>query len=146
MCADTGEGTCTKAEVAAYESCIQNACDVTFKECYGAGYKSGKFGGACGDFITCANACECNDLACLTSCPTPSAACETCSAKVDTCSKQCAEPECMKRGNDGPTCADLADCCAAKADEEERTTCEQVLELAGGNDVSCGAIYSSQCE
>ncbi|MDF2695554.1 MAG: hypothetical protein K0S65_3937 [Labilithrix sp.] len=122
-------------------------CDATLKECYGSDYKNGSFGGACNDFVSCVNACECGDIECFGNCPEPSSACITCGEKLDTCiTQQCPEPECMNDGGgEGTKCADLADCCAAMEDEDERSACEQALEVAGGNDVTCGALYDSLC-
>jgi hypothetical protein len=45
----------------------------------------------------------------------------------------------------GKTCADLSVCCAAMTDEEKKNTCKQALDLAGNNDVSCGAMYGGLC-
>ena len=146
-CGGGGEDSkCTEAETQAHWSCITSKCDAILSECYGSGYENGSFGGTCGDYISCVTDCECNDMSCLQQCPMPSEACSTCVEKLDTCMQACPEPACMKSdgGDDGATCADLADCCAAM-DEEERATCEQALDLAAGNEVACKAMYDSQC-
>ena len=142
------ETTCTEAETQAHWSCMTSKCDAQFSACYGSGYKDGSFGGTCGDYITCVTACECNDTTCMQKCPIPGDDCASCVEKLSTCMEQCPEPACMKGDGtgDGKSCTELEDCCAAKEDEEERSACEQALELAGGNDVSCGAIYDSMCQ
>lgn len=147
-CSAEDNTTCTKAELDTYNACLQNACKDPLKECYGPDYLSGKFSGVCADFISCVNACDCNDTQCFMNCPEPSEACNTCAAKLTTCSETCEEPACMKEPTEtgGKTCSDLAACCEAMTDAEAKETCQGALDLASGNDVSCDAIYGSVCE
>lgn len=147
-CSAVDNPKCSKAELDTYNACIQNACKDPLTECYGPGYMSGKFSGACADFIGCINACDCNDTQCFLNCPEPSAACNTCAAKLDTCGKTCEEPACMKMGGDtgGKTCSDLSTCCDAMTDEDEKQSCTSALGAADGNDTMCDAIYTSMCE
>ena len=97
--------------------------------------------------MECIGACDCNDMTCLQKCPEPSGACGSCLEKIATCTEQCEEPACMtEQPSNGQKCTDLADCCAAMEADDDRTACEQALELADGNEVSCGALYDAQCK
>ena len=84
--------TCTQAELDAYSTCFATACDATFQMCYGPGFKSGQFSGACGTYEACASKCACDDTACASACGTPPAACTTCLAGLLSCAFSCPLP------------------------------------------------------
>ncbi len=141
--------TCTDAEMKTYGTCIQNACDATFQECYGPDYAKGAYAGACGDYMKCTDKCACGDTACEEACGQPAPSCVSCMQKFATCAGTCQAPACLgdtgtQTGN--KTCADLSACCAAMPEGEDKTNCQQALELAGNNDVSCSAMYGSLCK
>ena len=53
-----------------YYACVAGKCDAEAKTCFGAGYASGTFSGACQALITCTMACPCDSTGttCLTLC------------------------------------------------------------------------------
>lgn len=148
------ESTCTEAEAKPYSDCIAAQCDTTFTQCYGAGYKSGTFGGPCGTYITCTQACGCDDDACRAKC-TLDDACKNCVIPaVSTCASKCEAPACASGGSSGSSgssggatksCADLKTCCDGLADEDKKTECNQVYDGVKGSEPSCNAVYASYC-
>ena len=94
--------TCTGE--AAYDNCVQDACDDTFKSCFGTGYASGSYGGACGSVVTCMFGCACGDTACELACAqNASSECITCYDEADACVEQsgCEEPQCSTGSSTG---------------------------------------------
>ncbi|MDB5215066.1 MAG: hypothetical protein JWO86_2993, partial [Myxococcaceae bacterium] len=69
-CGTSGSSTstCTQAETDSYNSCLTTMCDAQYQAALGSGYKTGSYGGACGTYITCTQACACNDTACYMKC------------------------------------------------------------------------------
>lgn len=51
-----------------YVSCVDTNCGTQYETCFGPGYLSGNFGGTCADYMSCINACECDDQDCQTDC------------------------------------------------------------------------------
>ena len=150
QCAPTGS-TCTDAETAAYSSCLQDKCDATYSKCFGADYKTGKFSGSCGPYITCTQACACGDNACLTKC-TFTDACKTCLIPaVSDCSAMCEAPACATGGSSGTsgssgssgskTCADLKACCDKTPAGEMKDSCNGTYDAIKSMDSSCNAVY-----
>lgn len=149
--------TCTQAEQDAYTDCLTTMCDAPYKKCLGDGYKTGNFGGPCGTFIECSNACDCDDTACTQAC-TPSSECTSCLTNdVSPCVQKCEIPECYTGGGAGlpeggipgagKTCADLKACCDAKPAGQAKDTCNQLLMASQNMDIACGAYYTaSSCE
>jgi hypothetical protein len=169
-CTSTGQ-PCT-ADQTAYEQCLINKCDADYAACFGAGYKSGAFGGPCGPYVQCVLACPCdsNHATCEQNCfPKATSECMTCGQTVDTCENNsgCVDP-CAGSGGGGQggsgqggsgqggtglggtggtgttvTCAQLKDCCAKLPAGQAQTGC---LALANaGNEANCaqaGALCS----
>jgi len=86
-------GSCSAAEIAPYNTCLQTACDSQFKTCFGPNYKAGSYGGACAAYLTCTSKCACNDTTCASTC-TPDATCLTCLLGTISCSGSCTAPAC----------------------------------------------------
>ena len=152
QCPSTGN-TCTEAENATYGSCIQDKCDATFTKCYGADYKTGKFSGDCGSFITCSQACACNDTACSTKCATSiTDACASClSPAVENCAGMCTAPACATGGSSGSsgtsggggtkTCADLKACCDKIPAGSKKESCDAVYDSVKNTESNCNIVY-----
>lgn len=142
--------TCTEAELKPYGDCVNEKCATKYAECYGADYKSGNFGGPCGTYIKCTQACGCNDTACYQKCGTPDAACTTCIQGSATCADSCTVPSCGSGssgssggGGGGKTCADLKACCDKITDASKKSNCDQTYNAVKGSDANCGALYST---
>ena len=144
VCGSTsGTGSCTSAEVNAYQTCLSNACSAPYAAC----------STTCGNYQSCHNNCGCGDTACLLACPAPSDACQTCLTNASSCLASCTLPACYtstgvggksggaggtsgvggKSGTGGVTgvggttgtakaCADLQACCAGSANQAACTT------------------------
>lgn len=145
---------CTAAELQPYSDCVQTNCASAYTECYGADYKNGNFSGPCGTYITCANACACEDTACRMKCSLDSA-CTTClTGKASTCSQGCTIPACATAGSSGTsgtsgttgkTCAQLAACCATQTGSAQMA-CQGAYDAIKNNgDATCNAAYSTYC-
>lgn len=91
--------TCTTAESNTYVSCIETACRTEFTTCFGAGYLSGTFSGACGTYLQCTSKCACGDTTCESAC-TMDAACTACEQSISTCffGAACTIPACYLGG------------------------------------------------
>lgn len=143
QCPAQGQTDCPQSEVDAYAKCATDNCDAEYEECYGAGYQSGTFGGPCASFISCANACACDDTACRQKC-TPDSTCNTCNQKLAQCiTSKCALP-CQ---GETKTCDDLAACCAKIADESKKASCESTYDaVKSQGDVSCNSVYQGYAD
>ena len=64
----TSSSKCTEAEAKPYSDCLETKCGDKIKVAFGPDYKSGTFAGACKEYITCTQACNCNDSACSSKC------------------------------------------------------------------------------
>lgn len=147
--------SCSDAEIDGLANCMTSSCDAELRATYGDGYASGNFGGACGEILTCTNACACGDTACLASCTEGVSegaltACVDSQDALDACSSTCAKPSCGDDGDDDdkgggtttPTgvCAELAACCATlnESFQEYRDQCNAAA--ANGTEEQCSTI------
>ena len=158
-CGTSGSSTstCTQAETDSYNSCLTTMCDAQYQSALGAGYKTGSFGGACGTYINCTQACACNDTACYMKCGQPDAACTTALTNASTCAMtKCPPPSCLSAGKDAGTsgtsgssggathsCAELMACCAKITDASVKSSCEQTYTAVMSSESSCNAVYPS---
>src|SRR4051812_21454200 len=103
-------GQCDQAQVQAYGTCITDACDAQYQECYGPDYKSGKYtAGPCAVYYTCLGKCGCGDNACLSGCGLAPNDCQLCIAnKITYCvsKSSCTAPSCTSGPGDLGTCDD----------------------------------------
>ncbi len=103
-CATSGSSDagskCTEAEVKAWGDCAVTKCDAEFKTAYGSDYKSGTYGGACGDYQKCVVACNCGDTACAQACGQTLLSNTSCTSALTTAG-QCVNNNCKL------TCASL---------------------------------------
>ena len=95
--------TCTAAETNAYSTCVQNACDASYRTCLGPNYRTGSYSGPCGAYYNCFGACACNDTACILACGLPVAECQTCLLTIQTCTNTCTQPACFSTTGTGGT-------------------------------------------
>lgn len=138
QCPAQGQTDCPQSEIDAYAKCATDNCDAEYKECYGSSYQSGTFEGPCGSYISCANACECDDTACRQKC-TPDSACNTCNQKLAQCITSKCKLPCQ---GETKTCDDLAGCCAKIADAQKKSTCQASYDAVKANgDVGCNSVY-----
>jgi hypothetical protein len=97
------QSKCTAEQNKMYSDCLISKCDAQFQACYGSGYKSGSFSGACGPYLTCISKCGCTDMACKSACTiTPD--CQTCiTGMLAGCalSSGCTLPVCTGTGTGG---------------------------------------------
>lgn len=152
QCASTGS-TCTDAENTTYGNCLQNKCDATYSKCFGADYKTGTFSGSCGPYITCTQACACNDTACTSKCPSPTSECTTCLGSFASCSAMCEAPACATGGSSGTsgssgssgskTCADLKACCDKIPAGQMKDSCNATYDAIKSMDSNCNTVYPS---
>lgn len=164
QCPTPGQNTssCTQAEIDAYDNCPINNCDAELQECFGSGYKTGSFGGACGTYVSCSQKCACGDTACQQACGLPDQNCQTCLQKYSSCYQaKCPEPACMKTGSStsstsssssstggtAKTCADLQTCCNGLTDAQKKSTCLQGYDaIKASGDAACAQAYSALCQ
>lgn len=145
---------CSDADLKPYSDCVSNACDTQFKQCYGADYKNGSFGGVCGPYVTCVQKCACSDTACTTACGQAQGImeCGKCLGTL-TCADACTLPACASSSSSsssssgatggGKTCADLLSCCNGTSDAEDKQGCIALHGQAAGNDTTCDVYYSA---
>lgn len=153
---DSSQNTtkCTQAELDAYGQCPIDKCDAELQKCFGNGYKTGTFGGACATYISCTQKCECNDTTCTQKCGLPDEGCQTCLQEYGSCTQsKCPAPACLTQGTSsssggaGKTCADLETCCNGLTDATKKSTCLQTLNaIKASGDAACNAAYSSVCQ
>jgi hypothetical protein len=158
-CGSSGSSTstCTKAETDTYNSCLTGMCDSQYQAALGSGYKTGSYGGACGTYITCTQACACNDTACYMKCGQPDSACTMALTSASSCAMtKCPPPACLTAGKDAGTsgtsgssggtmhtCAELMACCAKIADASTKSACDQTYTAVMSMESSCNAVYPS---
>jgi hypothetical protein len=53
----------------------------------------------CGSYMTCQNACPCNDSNCVIACGLPSAECQSCLLSFGSCTGTCTAPACFSGGS-----------------------------------------------
>jgi hypothetical protein len=135
---------CAEAELQTFSECIARSCEHTFERCYGADQKSGDLrGGVCGSWVTCSNACACSDAPCREKCGPPGQECSACTKDIVSCTAKCAVPTCLSSSESNGTkaCGDLRACCDRMVDVDKKDVCLQVHQSAGGNGLTCSAIY-----
>jgi hypothetical protein len=92
--------SCTAADQAAvnqYVGCLETACATEYMACYGAGYKSGNYGGPCGTYAQCYAACGCNPpSSCTSACGAATQDCTACLSTLGACvaPAACSRPAC----------------------------------------------------
>jgi len=146
---DMGFDDCSEAEIKAYASCVEDACEDKYVECYGPSYKQGKFAGPCGDYMACTSKCECDDTACTSACEL-SSACTNCMAGFASCSVSClSDLECAGIGGSGKTCSDLLACCNSLSDADLKDDCTMTHGALSGvgayGDIACGGVIGEYC-
>jgi len=157
---------CTAAELAPFENCFIANCGTGLQTCYGPGYMTGDFSGACGTYAACINKCSCSDSACRTACGTQPTACSSCvSTSLTACGLACLAqlPACALGGtgqggaagglggaagglggaSGETTClVQLATCCAAAATTTLQSGCaaeaQDLLSMGALAETSCG--------
>jgi hypothetical protein len=152
---------CSEAQVKEYQACFDDACGSQLEACYGTGYKNGKFGGPCKDYITCTAECDC-DVACIQKC-TPSSECAECTKGIGSCGLSCTSKlQCAYADSGlsfgdggitvgdatisfGGTCQDLADCCDTLAADEKSTCTMAYDQLKASGDLACGVLVNQFC-
>lgn len=151
-CQQSGGGSCTdQAEIDEYATCVVTTCDGEYKQCFGADYMSGTFGGACADLMTCASQCQDCDQACIKSCSDQHfvSACKDCivgpivSCVIDALtSGKCAIP-CGPGTSTGGPCDDLKTCCDSLtgSDQAQCTTTYSQVKLGG--DTACSGVLDT---
>ncbi|MFT3767784.1 MAG: hypothetical protein QM820_20200 [Minicystis sp.] len=152
-CQQSG-GTCDdQAAVEAYSTCIVQTCSAEYAQCFGPDYMSGTFGGACGDYLSCAAACQNCDQACIDACTDqhftgackecitgPIATCAVSAISSGTCKLPCA-PDLPIGGSGG--CDDFKACCDSLSGAQA-TSCTMTYESVKlGGDLACGVAFSS---
>lgn len=141
--------SCKQSDLDTYSSCVQDKCDTEYQKCYGAGYKDGNFGGACGTYVACVQKCGCNNTSCVTACGQPDSDCSTCLQGFATCSQGCTLPACYAESTPDSgagstathTCAQLTACCAKVASGALQDACNSTA--SSGQDAQCSAVYSA---
>jgi hypothetical protein len=159
ICSGAGAASCTAEDLQPYDACIADKCSAKFAECYGPSYKSGTFAGPCGPYITCTNACACDDDACRSKCGSPDAMCTSCITAIGgpgSCSSACTPPACAggSSGTSGTSgtsggdsgehsCVQLKACCERLADAAKKAECNQSYEGVKSFESSCSYIYNT---
>lgn len=95
-----GTGTTPSAACQTLATCEMNACDASYRKCYGDAYASGTFGGACADFISC-YAASCNGASCASKL---TGDCQTCNDELSKCEEAACTAErtaCKGSGGSG---------------------------------------------
>jgi len=169
-CPPSGQSNCTAEQVKPFTDCLYGKCDAQFQACYGAGYKSGSFGGVCQTYIGCFAKCACGDNNCRIACGSPMGDCATCQMNLGLCvgSAACPAPNCGggtggsgagtggsgggtggtsggTGGTGGPTggtCADLMKCCNAMTNADQKAQCNQAYTsvMAAGEQACSGIL------
>lgn len=150
-CADT-------TGIASYGACIFTQCSSAYAACFGVDYRAGSYGGACKDWVTCANACGGCDASCLAACRDKSypAACGACvtqqiepcissALSAGSCSAPCPSTDGGAADASGGGCPALAVCCDSLP-AERGTDCATAFNAANGLDSACSdtlATYRS---
>ncbi len=90
---------CSDDEVRALIEFQSTVCSAEFDEVFGPNHVAGDFaGGACEAYVSCYNACSCDDQGCRTACPGPDSTCTTALTHLFGCTVNSAHRA------DSPTC------------------------------------------
>jgi hypothetical protein len=149
-CQQSG-GTCEdQAAIQEYADCVVTTCDAEYKQCFGADYMNGTFGGDCGDLMDCASACQDCDQACIDACSEQhfTDACKSCiTGPILDCvidaltSGTCALP--CGPSNSGGVCDDLKACCDSLTGDDQ-TNCQSTYDQVKiGGDAACQTALST---
>lgn len=142
-----GSGSGGGATSTACTSCEQAHCNAQMTTCFGSDFK----GGSCAAYVSCLNACDCSNFACLAAC-SPGAACESCMNAMDACTQSNCATECKATvsdaGADAPLlpeagtggCTALKACCPTLP-ASGQTSCTNVANA--GNDANCNTLIGS---
>lgn len=148
----SGGGSCDdQAAIDAYADCVVQTCDAEYEQCFGADYANGNVGGACGDLLTCAMACQDCDQACLQDCSNQhfTGTCKDCIiGPIATCavsaitSGTCALP-CGPTTGTGGACEKLQACCGSLTGDDQ-TNCNTLYgQVKIGGDAACTGVVST---
>ncbi len=142
--------SCTDtASIEAYSTCVVKTCDTQYKQCFGADYANGNFGGDCSEWMVCASACQNCDEACTKACTDQhfTGACKACvTGPIFDCvldaitSKKCTLP-CLAPTTGG-NCDKLKDCCASLPPDKEPDCTDTYGKVSLGGDQACGSALS----
>lgn len=83
---------CSDDEVRAAIEFLASACSAEFDQVFGPNHVDGDFaGGACEAYVTCYNACSCEDEACRKACPGPDSTCTSALTELFGCAASSAQ-------------------------------------------------------
>jgi hypothetical protein len=149
----TAANSCTKAETDAHNNCLITKCESAYRPCIGDGWQSGNFGGLCGTWFKCYNACGCGNFSCAANCGLPPAECQTCLMNANNCqTSMCPQPACYgvqgdggvtnpgSDGGAGGACADLQKCCDMITNAQLKAACS--MQAATGVAAACGPLLT----
>jgi hypothetical protein len=146
-CQDGSSSCADKASVDAYSSCVLKTCDPQYKQCFGADYTAGNFGGDCADLMVCASACKSCDQTCIKACTDKdfTGACKSCiTGPIFDCvldaikTKKCTLP--CGPSSSGGVCDQLKTCCDSLS-AEEQPDCNSAYDTAQlGGDQGCQSV------
>ena len=139
-CADT-------AAVDAYAKCAVTTCDSQYKQCFGADYAAGTFGGDCKDLMVCASACKSCDQVCIKACTDQhfTDACKACivgpifdcvldAIKTKKCTLPCGP------SSSGGVCDKLKACCDSLPADQQGDCNTSYDQVQIGGDQGCQSV------
>ncbi len=143
-----GPSSCSDtAAVDAYGKCIVTTCDSQYKQCFGADYATGTFGGACNDLMVCASACKSCDQVCIKACTDQhfTGACKDCvvgpifdcaldAIKTKKCTLPCGP------SSSGGVCDKLKACCDSLAADQQPDCNTAYDQVQIGGDQGCQSV------
>jgi VHL beta domain len=140
-------GETVDARCQPYVDCAPAQCDAEYKQCLGADYKNGNFGGPCQAMMECGKACA-NVCAADCKCE-PDDACTACigdqlaTCVLNKCINElyaCAD---LPPPSQGGACSQLTICCGTLASDKKKD-CETTLSTAKlGGDTACQTLLST---
>lgn len=143
-------GSCSDAAANdAWGKCVLKTCDPQYKQCFGADYATGTFGGDCNDLMVCASACKSCDQTCIKACTDQhfTGACKTCivgpifdcvvdAIKTNKCTLPCGP------SSSGGVCDKLKACCGSLA-ADQQPDCNMAYDSVQiGGDQGCQTVLS----
>jgi len=145
----SGSACSDQAAVDAYSTCILSTCDTQYKQCFGADYATGTFGGSCKALMDCAEKCQSCDQSCIDACSAADlvGACKSCiTGPIFDCaldaitSGTCTIPCGPTTG--GGVCDTLQTCCNSLGADDQAGCLSSYSSAKLGGDVACGAVLS----
>lgn len=141
-------GSCSDAAANdAWGKCVLKTCDPQYKQCFGADYATGTFGGDCNDLMVCASACKSCDQACIKACTDKdfTGACKTCiegpivdcvfdAIKTKTCTIPCGP------SSSGGVCDKLKACCDGLPADQQGDCNSAYDSVQIGGDQGCQSV------